>query len=159
MGDIILNGVKYSSGNGDLVSWNQITTTGTKIAEITINSTTQNVYAPSGGGGSEVYSYTEQLIGVWTDGKPLYRITVPFDTGVVASNINFNINAYMPADCIVQKSFHTIEFTYSGENYHGANWGGSYLNMNGNHYFSFNIGSATYDKHVELTIEYTKTTD
>lgn len=41
-------------GGGDTVSWNQIqTSTGaTKIAEITINSTSTDVYAPSGGGSS-----------------------------------------------------------------------------------------------------------
>lgn len=38
-------------GSGDTVSWTQIQTTGTKIAEIDINGTPQDVYAPSGGGG------------------------------------------------------------------------------------------------------------
>lgn len=38
-------------GGGSNVSWNQILLNGTKIAEITINGTTQDVYAPSGGGG------------------------------------------------------------------------------------------------------------
>lgn len=38
-------------GGGSNVSWNQITTAGTKIAEVTINSATTDVYAPSGGGG------------------------------------------------------------------------------------------------------------
>ena len=40
-------------GGGSNVSWNQITTAGTKIAEVTINSATTDVYAPSGGGGGE----------------------------------------------------------------------------------------------------------
>lgn len=39
------------SGGGSSVSWNQIQQSGTKIAEVTINGTTQDVYAPSGGGG------------------------------------------------------------------------------------------------------------
>lgn len=38
-------------GGGSSVSWNQILQSGTKIAEVTINGTTQDVYAPSGGGG------------------------------------------------------------------------------------------------------------
>ena len=38
-------------GGGSSVSWNQIQQSGTKIAEVTINGTTQDVYAPSGGGG------------------------------------------------------------------------------------------------------------
>lgn len=38
-------------GSGDSVSWSQIVQTGTKIAEVTINGSTTDVYAPSGGGG------------------------------------------------------------------------------------------------------------
>lgn len=51
-----------SGGGGSSVSWNQIQQSGTKIAEVTINGTTQDVYAPSGGGGgggdSIVHIYT-----------------------------------------------------------------------------------------------------
>lgn len=38
-------------GSGDTVTWTQIQATGTKIAEIDINGTSQDVYAPTGGGG------------------------------------------------------------------------------------------------------------
>ena len=38
-------------GGGDTVSWTQIQATGTKIAEIDINGTPTDVYAPTGGGG------------------------------------------------------------------------------------------------------------
>ena len=49
-------------GGGSAVSWNQIYTGGEKIAEITINGTTQNVYAPSGGGGNmKMYSMVGQM--------------------------------------------------------------------------------------------------
>ena len=41
-------------GSGDTVSWTQIQATGTKIAEIDINGTSQDVYAPTGGGGGSV---------------------------------------------------------------------------------------------------------
>lgn len=37
-------------GGGDSVSWTQIQNTGTKIAEIDINGTTTDVYAPNGSG-------------------------------------------------------------------------------------------------------------
>lgn len=40
-----------AGGGGDSVSWTQDVTTGTKIAEIDINGTTTDVYAPSGGSG------------------------------------------------------------------------------------------------------------
>ena len=38
-------------GSGDTVTWTQIQVSGTKIAEIDINGTSQDVYAPTGGGG------------------------------------------------------------------------------------------------------------
>ena len=38
-------------GGGDTVTWTQIQLSGTKIAEIDINGTPQDVYAPTGGGG------------------------------------------------------------------------------------------------------------
>lgn len=38
-------------GSGDSVSWSQIQQSGTKIAQITINGTSTDVYAPTGGGG------------------------------------------------------------------------------------------------------------
>ena len=37
------------SGTGSVVSWEQEVTAGTQIASITINGTSQNVYAPEGG--------------------------------------------------------------------------------------------------------------
>lgn len=50
-------------GGGSSVSWSQIVSTGTKIAEITINGTTTNVYAPTSSGG-----YTE-VTGTLTAGN------------------------------------------------------------------------------------------
>ena len=105
------------------------------------------------------YSTSEQVIGTWENGKPLYQQTVIFDTGNVASNIDFNISSYMPVNSVVRHSSFTLDFTFNGDTYHGANWGGAYVEINGVSYLSFSIGSAVYNKHVELTIQYTKTTD
>lgn len=41
-----------SSGSGSTVTWSQIQTTGTHIADININGTTTEIYAPTGGGSS-----------------------------------------------------------------------------------------------------------
>jgi len=47
MGVIKYGDVEYSGGGeGDTVTWTQTQATGTKIAEITINGVTQNVYIP-----------------------------------------------------------------------------------------------------------------
>ena len=56
-------------GGGDIVTWTQIqTSTGaTKIAEIDINGTTTDVYAPSGGGGGGLSNaFDEVVVGVTT---------------------------------------------------------------------------------------------
>lgn len=111
------------------------------------------------GGLAHHYSTSETVVGTWIDGKPLYEKTVVFDTGNVTSNIDFNISAYMPANSVVRDSSFTLDFNYGGDAYHGANWGGAYVEIGGVSYLSFNIGSAVYNKHVELTIQYTKTTD
>lgn len=45
------------SGSGSTVSWRQDLSAGTQIAQITINGTSQAVYAPEGGEGGEGYKY------------------------------------------------------------------------------------------------------
>lgn len=107
----------------------------------------------------EHYSTSEQVIGTWSDGKPLYRQTITFNTGVVPSNIGVNITSYMPANCVVVDTSFFIEYSYEGIDYRNVNVNGGYTTENTTHYFYFSIGSAQYDKHVELTIKYTKTTD
>jgi hypothetical protein len=169
MSKITLNGVDYAGGSSggsgghtiinpsgqNMPSRTGLQFIGASVADDSVNNKT--VVTITGGGVH--YSTSEQVIGTWTNGKPLYRQVINFSTGNVASNIDFNIDSYMPANCVVVRSSHIIEFTYSGDTYHGVNWGGAYVNINGTHYFTFNIGSAVYNKDIELTIEYTKTTD
>ena len=51
----VVNDLVDGGGGGDSVSWNQIEQSGTKIAEIEINGTTTDVFAPDGGGGGGGY--------------------------------------------------------------------------------------------------------
>lgn len=55
---------KAGTGGGSTVEWNQIQTTGSKIAEVTIDGTMTEVYAPSesGGGGGSGSGYSETLL-------------------------------------------------------------------------------------------------
>lgn len=46
-------------GGGSSVTWTQIQQSGTKIAEIDINGTSQDVYAPQGGGSSDIVELTQ----------------------------------------------------------------------------------------------------
>lgn len=107
----------------------------------------------------EHYSTNEEVIGTWTSGKPLYRQTITFNTGVVPSNIGVNITSYMPANCVVVDTSFFIEYSFGGIDYRNVNINGGYGTENTTHYFYFSIGAAQYDKHVEMTIKYTKTTD
>lgn len=111
-----------------------------------------------GGGSSHEYSTDEQLVGKWIDGSNLYEKTIIFNTGVIASNTDFNITSYMPENCVVVNSSFILTYSYENVAYRNVNLGAGYAYYNGTHYISFNIGSATYDKHVELTIQYTKVT-
>ena len=57
------------------VNVSQVLTEGVKIAEIGVNGVTTDIYAPN-----QKYSNNEQIIGTWTDGKPLYRKTLNITT-------------------------------------------------------------------------------
>lgn len=95
MPKIILNGVDYyksTISGGDSVEWSQIETGGTKIAEITINGDMTEVYAPSGGSSGITYSADEQVIGTWTDGKPLYQKSFAFSPPFSSGNNNLTLN-------------------------------------------------------------------
>jgi len=73
-----VNGTKLyaPSGGGSDVTVTPITTTGTNIANIAVNGTTYNLFAPtSGGGGGHNYSTEEQVIGTWIDGSTVYEKT------------------------------------------------------------------------------------
>jgi hypothetical protein len=67
MGKLFHDGVDYSQpgvgqGSGSVVSWTQITQSGTKIASISINGSSTDVYAPtSGGSGASWGSITGTL--------------------------------------------------------------------------------------------------
>lgn len=73
-----------SGGGGSIVSITPTLQSGTKIADFSINGVPDELYAPSGGGSGCNYSFLEQVVGTWTNGKPLYQITVDF--GAVPNN-------------------------------------------------------------------------
>lgn len=67
------------------------------IGKFTVNDVTQNVYAPSGGGGIN-YSLTEQDTGLlWLDGSHIYIRTFDFSISTVSdwttfdSSVNYNL--------------------------------------------------------------------
>ena len=89
MANLEAYGEKVVGLTGSVVEWTQTQASGIKIAEIDIDGTTQDIYAPSGGGSSLNYSTTEQVVGTWIDGKPLYQITV--NTGQLPNATSKNV--------------------------------------------------------------------
>ena len=81
-----INEVALGGGGSD-VEWTQIVQSGTKIAEIEIDGSTTNVYAPSGGGGG----YTE-VSGTLTAGQTSITLS---DASITA---NSTIDVYTDAD-------------------------------------------------------------
>ena len=58
-------------GSGSTVSWNQITQSGTKIAEVTIDGSQTNVYAPTSGGASNLSGLSDVNISSPTNNQGL----------------------------------------------------------------------------------------
>lgn len=89
---LVMNEIS-SGGGGSVVSITPTLSSGTKIADFSINGVLDELYAPSGGGGSgHDYSTSEQIIGKWIDNKPLYEKTYAFKIAdLVAGTINSSL--------------------------------------------------------------------
>ena len=123
-----------------------------------------------GGGGSsqESYSTTEQVVGTWIDGKPIYRIVLqPWRAGTIQTGYSISNNILTTPlygnssiDTIVDvkmlnhrtdNSDYTDVFVSSS----AASGQAVVPNKNGQMY----IGSIAYLGDVDIILEYTKTTD
>ena len=83
-GNTIAAAIQGGSG-GSSVEWSQIITTGTKIATITIDEQSTDVYAPTGGGGGSSVSWNE----IQTTGTKIAEITIDETTyDVYAPNVS-----------------------------------------------------------------------
>ena len=74
---------------GDTVSVNSIQTTGTTIAEITVNNVTAQIKAPNASTPVHEYSTTEQVVGKWIDNSDVYERVVSFNL-----DSNSNVTLY-----------------------------------------------------------------
>lgn len=136
MGEFILNGRNYG---GSIITPNPSDTPTDSLDSIKINDTIYEIQG-SGGGGSNLildarkYSLDEQVVGIWTDGKPLYQKTINFGTlpnntvkdldhGI--SNVDkiwvFDGFAYQPNGDFVNQLSLCVPFNLSAGWYFGAN--------------------------------------
>lgn len=109
-----------------------------------------------------LYSTNEQVIGTWTDGKPLYRKTISINTPLTTSNTevynfdtNFIIKNYYGFVTISTSSqLIPINFYFTNE-YNVA----TYITKNTGK-INMKVGSEAYtNQQVTISLEYTKTTD
>ena len=82
--DIIDQNLGGGGGGGSVVTWNQIITSGIKIAEISINGTSTDVFSPAGGSGGSfllvITADTGETVTATKDGTTLTATEV--STGV-----------------------------------------------------------------------------
>ena len=109
-----------------------------------------------------LYSTSEQVIGTWTDGKPLYRKTISINTPLTTNNTevynfdtNFIIkNFYGFVTISASSQLIPINFYFTNE-YNVA----TYITKNTGK-INMKVGSEAYtNQQVTISLEYTKTTD
>lgn len=111
----------------------------------------------------DVYSTSEQRIGTWIDGKPLYRKCfkntgnlTTIQTGI--SNIDDVIRLTIMVKSSDNVFWRTIPWCYNANSYDSSYTGGTYIRSNGNIGFQAGTGLTNASKYIAI-IEYTKTTD
>ena len=135
--------------------------------EISINASNQlciDSLPISGGGGTHTYSTTEQVVGTWINGKPVYEITM---TGTSPSSINvsdntLDITSLNIENLINLESFITYENSNVLENvtFRGSGSYGDWLRLSGSEYYiAVNVTNSTYiSKPYTAILRYTKNT-
>lgn len=105
---------KVVDASGDKVTVTPITDSGTKIAEIKVNNTTSNLYAP---GAMHNYSTTEQIVGKWTDGSDVYEkiieaTTSNTDEDQTINVASLNIKDVIEMNAIAKSSNGSVQLNY-----------------------------------------------
>lgn len=146
-----------SGAGGSVVSADQVVTSGTEIGGVTVDGVRTAFFAPSI---KHTYSATEQIVGTWIDGKPIYEKTITenftSNTGSV-SLASYSIDKLIEVKARgIQPSSNNIVFMsyYGGESDY-ARWyyrpSDSTLQVR----FGSSYGKGEY----YITLQYTKTTD
>jgi len=127
--------------------------------ETSRGTSTANGYAQSYINGLTTYSTSEKRIGTWTDGKPIYRKTFVGsynNNATLVSNVKVLTNAYgMVRISSVERAFPYFEYYNDSDVYQGT------VQLNDSHQVKtvFTSGNDSVSANINLTLEYTKTTD
>ena len=158
---------KYFVGAGDFLatvkvnSNTQISCYAKNGIAMTYNNVIGISYGSGGGGGGSSsinYSTTEQQIGTWIDGKPLYQKTFIVD-GTYGGRQTVDVSASIPTNIDLKYAEGQCAYQYSGTWYYYSL--GTYFlypceNINT---FKIDIGSLTLPVKAYITIRYTKNSD
>jgi len=130
---------------------------GASVTDDSVNNKT--VVTVTGGGGGVHYSTSEQVIGTWTNNKPLYQRTYSLTGGIVIGSYG---HISLPADSIV-RGFDGYAYRNSHASVDKFN---GFINS-GDLYVSIRSGQIEYwisnifnpVEEIEFTVQYTKVTD
>lgn len=121
--------------------------------------------------GLQTYSTTEQVVGTWTDGKPIYRKVIDItDTKTASASYSKQIDlSSLNIDLLVKTDY---EFWHGNQNWVNTNIEiGNYYMSSSDYCRLFRSKSSTYDRYnfscfvneqnvrLIIILEYTKTTD
>lgn len=114
---------------------------------------------------SNTYSTTEQVVGYWIDGKPIYRKVITQSNTNDITNVADNVDNVIKMECVVRQTtanaWRNIPWLFVMNNgYGGASWAGGFYFDVPNNLIHFQIGSdlGTIDRMI-MILQYTKTTD
>ena len=151
-------------GGGSTVTITPILSSGTKIADYSIDGVSDSLYAPNGGGGGGGgidYSTTEQDTGLkWIDGSAVYQKTINIvNSSSVAATRDIDLSSDIPSGARVIEFSGIYEYVYSSKNY-GYMIGNEfvYCSMEDSAYkLKIVLGNGTVSSdEINLTIKYTK---
>ena len=99
------------SGGGSSVTITPTLSSGTKIADYSIDGVSDSLYAPSGGGGGGIdYSTTEQDTGVkWIDGSTVYEKVISIINVSLSSGSYETVDTITGLDTIISCNGYVVE--------------------------------------------------
>lgn len=164
----VVNFKKAAGGGGYVLPVATASTLGGVKVGSNLSIDADGVLSATGGGGSTSYSTTEQVIGTWIDGKPLYQKTFSATTPATA-----NTNEDIITDdvfAIVGACFITIGYILQDEGQYGLTFYD--INEGKEAAYASRVWISTYSKSIRgavgaslvscpvvISVQYTKNTD
>lgn len=114
---------------------------------------------------SNTYSTSEQVVGTWIDGKPIYRKVFTQQNMNTITDVATNVDSMVKMECLVRQTtyndWRNVPWLYvQGSSYGNYGWAGGFYYSTSDNKIYFQTGSNLSDiNRLIMIIEYTKTTD